>query len=213
MSTTAKLLLLPFVALFITSCSNDNEPIPANQPDRTNSRTTDGSDRGVDMDREFDAPPIESYMDFCSQDLSADGEEIFYELTGHLEEDKIAVYAMTTQIPMLQFRKVKQLHKELLTLPKDQYEAAGYDEYPNTLDFMFSYKWFHIATEKHLNEKKGVMRVVADPNPYNVYRVIVVALQGDLYEEIWFVQGMNPNGVRPPKDEDTYFLTVYDGMF
>lgn len=84
-------------------------------------------------------------------------------------------------------------------MPELQYEADGYDSYPNTLDYTYTFKWATFSTVKDSGCQHGVLRVSYEANPYNVSRQLVAYLKNEDSGILILRQDANPDGIYPPE--------------
>jgi hypothetical protein len=88
----------------------------------------------------------------------------------------------------------------LAVVPATIYTQAGYDSYPNSLDFTYHYQWADFSTYKEPNSPYGVLRIAYEENPYNVSREIWILLKNEQKSEAYIIQDANPNGISPSED-------------
>lgn len=79
----------------------------------------------------------------------------------------------------------------------DVYTQAGYDSYPNSLDFTYHCLWADFSTYKETTSTHGVLRIAYEENPYNVERTLWLILKNQQSSEAYITQEANPNGVSP----------------
>jgi len=94
-------------------------------------------------------------------------------------EPNVPIHLFTTSLPILeqsadQWKRYEE--SGLTMLPETVYLAAGYDCYPNDLDFGYTYDWVKVSTYKEPGTNKGVMRISWEANRSGNPRKILIYL-------------------------------------
>lgn len=84
-------------------------------------------------------------------------------------------------------------------MPQNQYESDGYESYPNTLDYTYTFHWATFSTVKEQGRENGLLRVSYKTNPYNVPREITAYLENEDCGTFILYQYANPDGIDPPE--------------
>lgn len=87
------------------------------------------------------------------------------------------------------------MHEGLVLKPELQYVADGYQSYPNSLDYTYTYKWLTCATFKEQSSENGVMKISYESNPYNAERFMTVYLSNESTGTLNLWQEANPDGI------------------
>lgn len=107
----------------------------------------------------------------------------------------------------------KFVREGLVLVGEDYRKSKGCDEVPNSLDFIYEFKWIKVSTYKEPAGVSGVFRLEVEPNPYNKPRRLCVYLRNYDHGEVFIFQEANPDGVEPEEqwDEQTaWYLGLND---
>lgn len=134
-------------------------------------------------------PEVKEYQGYLvanMPELPAHGGSIDIELSSPLEEAVIPIVVLTSSKPILSQPASWQSYEnsELVLFPERVFRDAGYDNYPNDINFGYSYCWATISTYKVPSTNKGVMRIVYDENPEAADRKIYVHFNGFYNETV-----------------------------
>jgi len=81
-------------------------------------------------------------------------------------------------------------------LPEKVYKAAGYTDYPNDIDFCYTFDWVKVSTYKFPGSTYGVLRVSWNENTTSQQRKLVVYIKGTYESVIDLVQEASLDGDR-----------------
>lgn len=162
------MLILAMLALFTVGCEQLDGPEPPPPP-------------------EF--PP---YVLELGNSLPAQAGKMDVEVYCKYEDEAvIPIHLLTTSLPIM--RRPAEVWEEyeesgLTFLPERVYKAAGYDSYPNDIDFSYTYQWVTISTQKEPGDDKGIMRLSWEENPSEFPRSIYIYLGDTAKCELELVQ-------------------------
>lgn len=87
--------------------------------------------------------------------------------------------------------------------PGNNYDISGNPEdYPNSLEVSYRFKWVELSTYKVPNSDEGILRIKADKNPYNTTRSVAIWLKNEKSSVAEIRQDANPEGIDPPEGDN-----------
>lgn len=144
--------------------------------------------------------------------VESDKGEIKLSLYGRLTEDVIPIVLLANDEkifdrPSAQWPLFESLGAALR--PSVVYTEDGYDSYPNTIDYRYTFMWASFSTYKEYGVEEGVISVSFESNPYNVPRMLAAYLSNEDSGTLVLIQTANSDGVFPPDgtlSPDGYYI-------
>jgi len=153
-------ILLIMVAVIMSSCQSTQDPPPSN---------------------------IKGDHRYWAVYLPSEAGSTDVELSSSVEDDEVSIEVLTVSPAIILQSKENWSRYEvtgLTLLPEHIYEDAGYNNYPNTLDFGYTFQWATFYTYKYPGTDRGVLRIVFDKNKSVYSRRIYLYINGYYKETI-----------------------------
>lgn len=95
------------------------------------------------------------------------------------DREGVTINLMATSLPLL--RKSQQewaLYENsgLIFVPERIYKEAGYENYPNDINFSYNYKWLTVATYKEAGSEYGTIRLSWEANDSPMSRKLYISI-------------------------------------
>ena len=120
--------------------------------------------------------PVEYYS------VSEDEGVVDLELYGYEDEDVIPIIWICDNPDYIKGdTELRDDRKDKVFYPSAVFEADGYAEYPNTLDYKYQYKWVKASTHKEKGTRFGTLHIEYDANDtyYDRYMCIYLHHQDE----------------------------------
>ena len=138
----------------------------------------------------------------CYHSVDCKAGNVEFDMYGTTTESVIPIILITVDCKKLESTprdEWETLHRDGTGyMPEVQYKAEGYDSYPNTLDYTYTFKWATFSTVKDSGDQHGILRVSYEANPYKISRQLVVYLENEDTGVLILQQDANPDGGYPP---------------
>lgn len=138
-------------------------------------------------------PEVKEYQGYLVSrmpELPAVAGSVDIELSCSRGESVIPIVVLTSSKPILSQPESWQSYEDtnLILLSERVFGQAGYDTYPNDIEFGYAFCWAKFSTYKYPGTDKGVLRVSWEENKTNAPRRIFVYLKNQKEEVLEVVQ-------------------------